>query len=116
MNVENAHGKLADEVAAENTHVARQADQTNIVVAKFGHKLAVVDLAVQTFRRQNHSVEATLESQGDAGSLGPVRDDDRDLCVEASGGAAARRSAEWATNLGRCARQVPWEGCGAYYR
>src|ERR1043166_464214 len=86
MNVENAHGKLADEVAAENTHVARQADQTNIVVAKFGHKLAVVDLAVQTFRRQNHSVEATLESQGDAGSLGPVRDDDRDLCVEASGG------------------------------
>ena len=52
VDVKNAHRKFADEIAAQYAHITGQADQVDVMGTQPLDKLAVVDFAVQSFRRK----------------------------------------------------------------
>ena len=47
MDIQNALGKFADEMAAQDPHVARQADQIHTASPQFVDQLAIVHFPIE---------------------------------------------------------------------
>ena len=81
MDVENSCRKLLHEPGREQAHVTGEADEIDFVVQERGHNFAVVFLARLAFRWNDECVEAALAGGFKTGSIGTVRDHDRDARI-----------------------------------
>src|SRR5208283_4049259 len=89
MNVENLRRKLLHEPGREQAHVTGETDQVDLIVEKCSHNFAVVRLAWFTFRWNDQRVEAAMADGFEAGSIGTIRNHDRNPGI----GYPARRNA-----------------------
>ena len=73
--------ELPHEPGREQAHVTGEADEIDLVVEERSHNFAVVLLARLAFRRNDERVEAALAGGFDAGSVGAVRNHDRNAGI-----------------------------------
>jgi hypothetical protein len=71
--------ELANEIAAEDAHIAGETNKIDLVGAQFSDQLAVVNLAVEPFGRQQHRPHSSIARGGESRCVGAIGNDDRNL-------------------------------------
>src|ERR1700676_2391264 len=89
MDVENPRRKLLHKPGREQAHVTGEADEIDFVVQECSYNFAVVLLASLTFRGNDKRIEPSLTGAFKTGSIGAVRNHDRNAGI----GYPARRNA-----------------------
>src|SRR5260370_5655112 len=81
VNVQDAIWIFCDEEGRQQAHVSGEADEIDFVFVKNGGDLAVVDFALEAFRRDHAIGNAERFSTLDAGRAFAIADDDSDLRI-----------------------------------
>src|SRR5208282_2436116 len=89
MNVEDLRRKLTHKPGREQTHVTSKTDEVDFVIEERSHYFAVMLLAWFPFRRDDERVESALAGDFQPGSLGAIRNHDRDASI---GNSASRNT------------------------
>src|SRR5579859_6798939 len=81
MNVQHALRKRFKKDRCEETHIAGKADEIDFVLAQAGNDLRIVLRSRQTFSLNHVRIESAPLSCLDAGNVGLIGDDNRDLRI-----------------------------------
>ena len=84
MNVYDAIGKIPDEVRREEAHITGQADQINLRLLQRRYHLGIMILAYPAFGRNQLRMQTSLSGRLQTGSVGTIRNYDRDFGVKPS--------------------------------
>src|SRR6266566_470852 len=79
MNVQDAIWIFCDEEGRQQTHVSREANEINFVLVENGGDLAVVNFALEAFRRDHARFDAACFGALDARRAFTIANDDGDL-------------------------------------
>ena len=72
MNIQDLLMKFADEVAAQDPHVPRQANQVYTARPQLVHQLAIVRFPVEPLGCQGDGVQTAILSRNDSWSIGTI--------------------------------------------